>query len=107
MANLPGIPLAAATVVAHRDATPAEKHTAQEFESVFLTEMLQPMFEGIGTDGIGEGGEGEEMFRPMLIEQYAHAISKAGGLGLANHVLSELTRMQTAAPSEGDDGAHR
>ena len=89
----------------------AAKRAAAEFESVFLTEMLQPMFEGIGTDGLGEGGDGEQMFRPMLIEQYAAAIAKSGGVGLAHQILGELTRLQagqTPAPeAESGDGADR
>ena len=89
----------------------AAKRAAAEFESVFLTEMLQPMFEGIGTDGLGEGGDGEQMFRPMLIEQYAAAIAKSGGVGLAHQILSELTRMQTGSTPttapESDHGADR
>jgi len=71
---------------------------AHQFESMFLDEMLKPMFDGLDTDGLGGGGIGEEMFRPMLIDQYAQALGKAGGIGLAQHLISELTRMQ-ASPS--------
>ena len=104
---------------AHRPAptTPsAAENAAKEFESVFLNEMLGPMFEGLSTDGIGGGGDGEQMFRPMLIEQYAAAISKSGGIGLAAAVLRELNHMQgvqhapgpTAPPVPGSaDGADR
>jgi peptidoglycan hydrolase FlgJ len=82
------------------------RRVAEEFESVFLTEMLAPMFEGVETDGLGGGGDGEKMFRPMLIERYAQAIAKAGGIGLADSVMSELARLQTTIP-EADDGADR
>lgn len=82
------------------NASPQARHAAQEFESVFLTEMLQPMFEGLNTDGLGGGGQGEEMFRPMLIQQYADAISKGGGIGIAAHVLAELNRMHAATPDQ-------
>jgi Rod binding domain-containing protein len=82
---------------------------ADEFEAVFLNEMLAPMFEGLSTDGLGGGGAGEEMFRPMLIDQYAQAIQHAGGIGIADQIVRELTRMQTlnATPNseERDDGA--
>ena len=80
------------------NASPQARHAATEFESVFLTEMLQPMFEGLSTDGLGGGGQGEEMFRPMLIQQYADAISKGGGIGIAAHILAELNRMHATAP---------
>lgn len=70
------------------------KHVAREFERMFLAEMLQPMFAGIETDGPFGGGQAEEMFRPMLIDQYADALSASGGVGIADAVLSELIRMQ-------------
>jgi Rod binding domain-containing protein len=74
------------------------RRAAEEFESVFLAQMLAPMFAGLDTDGLGGGGMGEEMFRPMLIEQYAAAISRAGGIGLADSVVREFMRLQTTAP---------
>ncbi len=80
---------------AHNSETDRARHAANEFEAVFLNEMLAPMFEGLSTDGLGGGGTGEEMFRPMLIDQYAQAISHAGGIGLADEIVHELTRMQT------------
>jgi len=90
------------------NASPQARHAAQEFESVFLTEMLQPMFEGLSTDELGGGGQGEEMFRPLLIQQYADAIAKGGGIGIAAHVLAELNRMHAGAPdqSAADAVAH-
>lgn len=82
------------------------RRTAHEFESVFLSEMLAPMFEGIDTDGLGGGGLGEETFRPMLIEQYASAITQHGGIGIADSVIRELMRLQTAIqPEDASNGA--
>jgi Rod binding domain-containing protein len=100
---LPGAPLlpATPTVTAPSDEL---RRTAEEFESVFIAQMLAPMFEGLQTDGLGGGGIGEEMFRPMLIEQYANAIAQAGGIGLADHVVREFMRMQAAQPQDDADG---
>ena len=92
------------------EASPEVRRAAEQFESMFLSEMLAPMFEGIQTDGLGGGGMGEEMFRPMLIERYAEALSKAGGVGLADSIIRELNRMQAqqqAAPPETDNGVDR
>ena len=71
---------------------------AQEFEKMFLAEMLQPMFAGIETDGPFGGGNAEEVFRPMLLEKYAEAVSASGGVGIADSVLSEILRMQGLEP---------
>lgn len=67
---------------------------AQQFERMFIAEMLRPMFEGIETDGPFGGGNAEATFRPMLIDQYADAIAKGGGVGIADAVLKEILRMQ-------------
>jgi peptidoglycan hydrolase FlgJ len=67
---------------------------AQQFERMFLAEMLQPMFAGIETDGPFGGGNAEDVFRPMLLDQYADSVAKAGGVGIADAVLKEILRMQ-------------
>jgi peptidoglycan hydrolase FlgJ len=67
---------------------------AQQFERMFITEMLQPMFSGIETDGPFGGGQGEDVFRPMLLDQYADAVARGGGVGIADSVLKEILRMQ-------------
>ncbi len=69
---------------------------AQEFESVFLNTMLSQMFAGVKTDGPFGGGQGEEMFRSLLIEQYGANIAAAGGIGIADDVARELLSLQEA-----------
>lgn len=72
----------------------ALKKVAEEFEGMVLNELMAPMFEGIETDGLGGGGAGEKMFRPMLLDNYAKGIASGGGIGVADAVLKELVRMQ-------------
>jgi Rod binding domain-containing protein len=92
-----------ADVMAQKRATPnvadvktraQAEHVAQQFERMFIAEMLGPMFQGIETDGPFGGGNAEATFRPMLIDQYADAISKGGGIGIAESVLKEILKMQ-------------
>jgi flagellar protein FlgJ len=78
------------------DAPDELRQAAEQFESVFLAEMLAPMFESLDTEGLGGGGMGEQIFRPMLVERYAEAISRAGGVGIADSVVRELMRLQEA-----------
>ena len=120
---LPGAPLPMSTAqrpqAEQSHAQQQMRHAAEEFESVFLSEMLAPMFEGISTDGLGGGGMGEEIFRPMLVERYAESISRSGGIGIADSVVREFMRMQAAeaatneaapepiAIEEPANGAHR
>lgn len=73
------------------------RKSANEFESQFVSQMLGPLFEGIQTDETFGGGRGEEMFRPMLIEQFGKQITQRGGFGIAKQVYAELLRAQEAS----------
>ncbi len=85
--------------------TEALRKVAEEFEGMVLNELLAPMFKGLETDGFGGGGPGEAMFRPMLIDRYAQSLAAGGGIGVADAVMAELVRMQSAAqePALGAD----
>ena len=72
------------------------RDVAEEFESVFLTQMLQHMFEGIKTDGPFGGGQSEQIYRSMLNQYYAEAVAKRGGVGIADAVYSEILKLQQA-----------
>jgi flagellar protein FlgJ len=71
------------------------KDAAQQFESVFLTNMFEEMFSGIQEEE-GPLGQGpaQGAWRSMLTEEYANTIAKAGGVGVAEHVQRELIALQ-------------
>lgn len=62
----------------------AARQAAENFEAIFIGQMLEPMFEGLSTDGPFGGGQGEQMFRSMLITQYGEQIARRGGFGIAD-----------------------
>jgi len=74
----------------------AVKKVAQQFESVFITQFMGEMFSGISTDGPTGGGQGEEMFRSLMLDEYGKQISAQGGFGLAAAVQRELLKTQEA-----------
>ena len=47
---------------------------ADDFEAVFLGQMLKPMFQGIKPEAPFGGGNSEAMWRSMQIEEYGKAI---------------------------------
>ena len=59
------------------------------------------MFSGISTDGITGGGQGEEMFRSLMVDQYAKGIEGQGGFGIAAQMKAELLKHQQAAAPQG------
>lgn len=70
------------------------RKAADDFENVFVSQMLGHMFDGIEVDETFGGGHGEEMFRSMLTEQYAKQVNRRGGFGIADQVYRELLRTQ-------------
>ena len=67
---------------------------SKEYEGVFISQFLGSMFSGISTDGPTGGGEGEEMFRSLMIDQYSKSIEQRGGFGLAAAVKRQLLKHQ-------------
>lgn len=72
----------------------AAKKAAKEFESVFISQFVGAMFEGISTDGPFGGGQGEAMFRSLMLDQYGKQISDRGGFGLSDSITKALLKHQ-------------
>ena len=70
------------------------RDTAESFEASFLSSMLAPMFEGLKTDGPFGGGHAEQTYRSFMLDAFAKQTTRAGGIGLADTVYSELLKMQ-------------
>ncbi len=70
------------------------RKTAQEFEAVFISQMMRPMFDGIETSAPFGGGAGEDMWRSLQIDEYGKAIARSGGIGIADSVMKEMLKMQ-------------
>ena len=87
---------APATKLAHaqpRDMKSIDK-TAEDFEAVFLSQMLESMFKGIKTDGPFGGGHAEDMMRSFMLQEYGKVMAAGGGVGIADAVKRELLHAQ-------------
>jgi flagellar protein FlgJ len=69
----------------------------RQFETMFLSEMLNPMFAGLKADKVFGGGHGEEMFRSLQVDELAKGLTAQGGIGIAAAVQREVLRMQEQA----------
>jgi peptidoglycan hydrolase FlgJ len=79
--------------------SPAAQKTAQDFEGVFLSQMLSQMFGTVDTDDENFGGGiGEDMFRSLMVNEYGKQIASQGGVGLSSGVLKEMVKMQEHRP---------
>ena len=74
------------------------RQQATELEGVFLNTLMREMFSSLDTDNGFGGGFAEETWRGMQAEQMADAMARAGGIGLADAIMSDLLAMQEAAP---------
>lgn len=83
----PRAPVSARTLAAAQKA-------AKEYEGVFISEFLGSMFSGISTDGPFGGGQGEAMFRSLMLDQYGKQIESRGGFGLATAMTKQLLAHQ-------------
>ena len=77
------------------------EHAAQEFEAVFISEMLKPMFSEINEpDPLFGGGSGERVFNGMMVQEYGKIMADQGGIGIAESVKAELIKIQQSRQSE-------
>ncbi len=74
----------------------AAREAAEQFEAVFLSQMLAPMFETVPTDGFMGGGHAEQVYRGMMVEEMSKELAKQGGVGIADSVYREILKLQEA-----------
>lgn len=74
----------------------AARQAAEDFEAIFLSQMLAPMFETVPTDSFMGGGHAEQVYRGMMVEEMGKEIAKQGGIGIADSVYREILKLQEA-----------
>ena len=74
-----------------------------DFETMCLSNLISPMFEGLKTDGPFGGGQGEEAMRSFYIDAMAKGMAQRGGIGISDMMQKQLLKLQEA--STQDTGA--
>ncbi|MEO1399104.1 MAG: rod-binding protein, partial [Pseudomonadota bacterium] len=70
------------------------RKAAEGFEAVFLNQFVGSMFEGIKTDGLFGGGQGEKMWQGLLVQHISDAFAQRGGIGIADMVAREILKAE-------------
>jgi flagellar protein FlgJ len=71
--------------------------TAKDFEAMFISQMLEPMFgDSLGTESFGDANT-KDIYKGMLMDAYGKEIAKAGGIGIAQYIKTELLKLQEIA----------
>ena len=91
--NLQSSQLAKAASVNGKSSDGARK-SAVEFEGFFIAMALESMFSGIETDGMFGGGNGERVFRSIMLQEYGKSIAERSGIGIADAVQREIISLQ-------------
>ena len=78
-----------------KERSPQEiNQVADEFEALFISQMLENMFNTVPVSEELGGGFGEEMFRSLMVDEYGKILAKTGGIGLSDHVKREMLKTQ-------------
>lgn len=79
----------------------SSKQVAQEFESLFISQMLEHMFSG---DSMGESlfgnSETDDIYKKMMVDEYSKAIVSSGGIGIAGYIEQTLTQRAILSAQE-------
>ncbi|HEX3503071.1 MAG TPA: rod-binding protein [Xanthobacteraceae bacterium] len=70
------------------------KQSAENFESMFLSNMFQQMYTSVDGDGPFGGSGALKIWRSFMTDQIAKSFAHAGGIGLAPQVYQSLLKHQ-------------
>ncbi len=96
-------------------ASPRLQKAAQEFEANFLQELLKPLKQDplfAGGDGLGGGDSADGEMSGSLgtvdslgTQALADALAKAGGLGIAKHILAQMAPVEAANEAKANEAS--
>jgi flagellar protein FlgJ len=69
------------------------EEAARQFESVFLSKMLEGMTTGL-SGSVLSGGQAEATWRSFMNDEYAKLICRSGGIGVADAVQKAMLGAQ-------------
>jgi len=83
--------------------TKSLKRVAEEFESLFIQQLLSVMRSESGEDSLFPGSAGQDIYTSMMDQALSQALAQRGGIGLSKPLLERLERQDgsssgTAAP---------
>lgn len=93
-AQIQGLTPATALPAASSEQIGRIRRTSHEFEAQLMGQMLQPMFDGLSSDGEFDGGQAEGTYRTFMVDAIGKQMSNRGGIGVAHAVEREMLKMQ-------------
>lgn len=66
------------------------REATQQFEGLFLAQMLEAMRKTAPTGGILPANSGEQMFRQMFDQEIAQRMAQSGGVGIGEMLYQQF-----------------
>jgi flagellar protein FlgJ len=83
------------------------KETAQQFEGIFIKQLLDAMDKTIDRSGMLSGGHAEEMFRGMMNDEVSKKMAERNGLGLAQSIYRQVSQIMDHSVQPGTPATSR
>jgi Rod binding domain-containing protein len=90
----PGAPVATQPTTGTTPNRIAARGAAEDFESFFLSQSLESMFAGVETNSLFGGGQGETVYRSLMLQEYGKIAARSGGVGIADAVQRQMLSTQ-------------
>ncbi|MDR1932622.1 MAG: rod-binding protein [Spirochaetales bacterium] len=65
------------------------RQAGEDFEAIFIKQMLDAMRKTLPKGGLIDGGMAEEIFEDLLYEERAKIMAKTGSLGIADMIYNQ------------------
>jgi peptidoglycan hydrolase FlgJ len=86
----------ATPTVASNPTLSGAKKAGEDFEAFFLSQSFENMFAGIEADPLFGGGNGESVYRSLLVQEYSKVAARSSSTGIGAQVTREILRLQEA-----------
>ncbi len=73
------------------------QRTAHEFEEVFMSQMVKPMWEGVEVDEMFGGGAGEDVMQQLMVQEYGKSMARSNGYPMSQDIMKEMIKLQEQA----------
>ncbi len=68
------------------------KKACQDFEAIFIKQMLNSMRKTVVPSDLTKRNMGEDIFEDMLYDKYAEKMAETAGLGVGDMMFAQLSR---------------
>jgi flagellar protein FlgJ len=65
---------------------------SEDFEALFIKQMLNVMRKTVPKDGLLEGGFAEDIFEDMLYDEYAKKMAETANFGIAKTIYDQYSK---------------